>query len=286
MTRWTNCLMLLGVLCFVPERLVAQITVPNEIAPYMPIVAGCNCIVPENGEATFQWRTSAHGIPVENGTMLHIWAAPGEHTIEVAVLILTYQEVLVYIPNPEFPNDISKGRIEKRKFVSNVDTQQYSKRFKVTGTPTPPEPTPPPDPPTPPNPPPTGFAAEVRKWLTNLKAAVPAAYSNPRAIDIGNNYGSVAAQALAVEQMYDITAFTNRTRELNQVTIPDPAHRTAWGTHVLVPLAKYQADLANSRGVDVYKDEAGIAKIWIETGEAFRNATITMAFQEKNLKTP
>lgn len=270
--RWVLYFMCSSLLLLiVPCVLYGQITVPDEIAPHEPIIAGCNCILPQGGIAEFIWRTDqlSKSAPVENGTKLHVWAGPGSHYIET--IVIAYREMMVFVPDPQFPNDPAKAKPEKIRVYINM--QRFDKTYKVTGTPTPPPPgpDPPPPPPPPPGPTPAGFAGEVAKMLSALKAASPSAYSKAKALRVGGTFASVAAQAVATQDKYDIIAFVSATKANNESIIPI-AERAVWSTHVLAPIAKYQDNLAKMRGIDIFNDEAGLAKIWVETAEAMTEA--------------
>jgi hypothetical protein len=253
--------------------LLGQLTVPDVVAPYEPIVIGCNCIVPENGEASFIWsvdsKSKFRGVPEEAPVRIHVWAPPGAHSAEAVVIVKTFQEFTILIADPA---DSSKTITKKVKLPVNFDIQRYSKSY-VVGTPGPgpaPGPDPPPDPspgPGPGPPPPADpFAAEVRKWL---KAVPPSSYSIVGAMAIADNYQAVASEAVATQANFDILAFSAKTKEKNHATLSVTGVQP-WVEPFFRPLAQYQSKLAEQRGIDIYKDEAGLARIWSETAKAIK----------------
>lgn len=249
------------------------LTIQPEYDPHAPIVAGCDCIIPQNAQSQFSWRYDAGTKALEgaDARKLYVWAPPGEHWVECTVMIQTYREITVWVPDEANPNDISKAKVQKVKIAEGFTVNHYDATFKVRGTPLPPGPVPPgpvpPGPIPPPGPTPTGLAAQVQTWLK----AVPAAqYSKAKALAIADNYLSIGSQGgdPARNSGWDLQAFTTRTKELNQQTL-STAEIAAWSPAFFKPLAEAQAKLFAERGLTT-TDKAGLSKIWTETGEAIK----------------
>jgi hypothetical protein len=68
----------------------AQIQVPAETPPHVPIVA--TCAMPLVGEPQFTWSASPNAslIVSADGKTAHIWAPPGEHRLEVLALSIDW----------------------------------------------------------------------------------------------------------------------------------------------------------------------------------------------------
>jgi hypothetical protein len=253
-------------LCLLPGVAMAQLTVPDVVAPYEPIVIGCNCIIPEGGEADFHWTVDSKskyvGVPADKPTKLHVWAPPGPHSVEALVIVKTFQSFTILVNK-------DTGETREVRLPVNFDIQRYSKSYTVGDKPLPPDNPDNPDNPDPPPPPPITdpFAKEVQNWL----AAVPnEIYAHSLALAIADNYQAVASEAVATQTMYDILAFVAKTKEKNQQTLG--ANIARWVPPFFQPLAVYQDKLAKERGIDIYRDEAGLAKLWRETADAIRKA--------------
>ncbi len=252
----------------------AQLTVADNYEPHVPIVAGCNCIVPDNGTVQFMWQVDvgSKAIASEDNKKLYIWAPPGTHNVEAVVAITVFNEMLVWVPDPKDPSDINKAKVKTVKTLVSFDVQRYTKSYTVGKSPgpgpnPPPGPGPGPGPLPPPGPlPDSAFAKEAYSWLK----AVPAAnYTKEKAIAIADNYASTAAQAVATSG-WNLAAFVGATKNLNQqkLSVDDIS---AWATPFFNPLAQYQQKLFTERNLTT-SDTAGIAKIWKETADAIRAA--------------
>src|SRR5690606_10932654 len=136
----------------------AQITLPDESPPHTPIIAGCNCVIPEGAEIRIVWRGDDDCSVIPVGNQAHLWAPPGNHELSMTLVWMQFDEVEV------------NGK--KLRVLLAWDMQAYSRQFTVTGPGPEPQPTPPnppgPNPPTPPTP--GDFAAQVRAAI----ALVPA----------------------------------------------------------------------------------------------------------------
>lgn len=242
-----------------------QITVPDEVQPFEPIIAGCNCIVPKDGQVTFLWRvdSKSRSVPVNDSKVLHIWAGPGEHWIDVVAIVQTFREVTILEPDPTDPADLTKAKPVKIRIPTSFpDIQRYDKTYNVLGA----TPTPTPIPGPGPGPTPTGFAGEVRKWLQ----AVPEGfYKREKILMVADNFDAVVAKEAAVAGTYpDLQAFTFAVKALNQrdlttneiMVYTEPFFR---------PLAQYQSKLFADRGLTT-RDIPGLKKLYTDTAEAIR----------------
>lgn len=264
-------LLSLSLFFLMSSSLLAQLNIPDRVSPFRPIVAGCSCIVPPNGAIDIMWRydSTVFALPVNGDKELHIWTIPGNHWIELTALIKTYRDLKVFVPDPNFPTDPTKAKLETIKVLEKFDIQRYQKDFVAEGIPPPgpgPDPPPPgPDPP-PPGPGPGGFAGQVQGWLKGL---APGMYSKEKALKVGSNYASVSAQAVATSG-WNLEAFVAATKIANQKVFTTPAETAEWGTKVFNPLAVKQQMLFTERNLNT-SDVQGIAQLWRDTADAFKN---------------
>lgn len=258
--------------------LLAQITVADRYEPYQPIIAGCNCIVPESGTVQFLWSVDSQSkaIPSEDNKKLYIWAPPGNHSVDVVAITTVYQELNVWVEDPKFPGDPTKAILKKIKSMLSQDVQRYNKNYTVGTAPPGPSPGPGPAPgpdPTPPGPGPSPGPGPLDDFTTNalswLKAIPANNYSKEKAYSIADNYSAIAAQAVATSG-WDLNAFVNQTKQLNQkkLSTDDIA---AWSQPFFYPLANHQSKLFTERKLDT-KDAMGIAKLWNDTAKAIKGA--------------
>jgi len=259
-------------LCLWEVPATAQINVPDHLDPYQPIVAGCQCIVPQNGKAQFMWEADGNSkyIPSDDGTKLYIWAPPGNHSVNVLVIVQSFKDVQVVVVDPADPNNKDKWTFKTISVVDSFDVQRYSKNYTVGDTP-PPGPTPGPTPnptPTPtPTPTPDDFTALAQKWLKDIP---PASYSKDLALAIADNYSSVASQAVATSG-WDLNAFVSHTKALNTAKLSDPQKLQDWLNHFFVPLAQYQQTQFDARHLQP-TDTAGLAQLWRDKAAAIKGA--------------
>jgi hypothetical protein len=137
--------------------LLSQINVPDRVDPYAPIVATCDVQAAKGSTISYSWDS-------DDGTKLRVdggnratacaWAPPGAHSLKCVAVIQSFTEMVVWVPDTNSPNDISKAKLQTIKLLTASDVKSYNKSFTVGD----PAPTPPPGPtPTPgpgPNPPP------------------------------------------------------------------------------------------------------------------------------------
>jgi hypothetical protein len=263
-----NILSILFCLLCIPA--FAQLNIPDRVDPYDPIVAGCQCILPENGEAQFRWKLDEHckGITSADGKQMYIWSPPGTHEISCFVTTELYQYIDVWVPDPNAPDDVTKAKRQKIKILLSFDTQEYSKTFTVG-------PAPPPTPPTPPTPPvppsPDGdFAQAALSWM---KAIPSSSFNKDKMGKVADSYTAVAAQAAATTG-WTLQAFNSATKDkvAQVLTSTDIA---AWRDPFFLPLADKQASIFNDRKLST-TDVPGIVKLWNETATAIKSALASM----------
>lgn len=80
-----------------------------------------------------------------DGREFIVTGTPGKYAVKVTVSL--YETITVFVRNPEFPDDITKGKLVDRRFLVTNGGENYTKDFAIVGT------TPPPTPPKPPTPP-------------------------------------------------------------------------------------------------------------------------------------
>lgn len=75
-----------------------------------------------------------------------ITGTPGKYAVVVTVRL--YETITIFVRNPEFPDDITKGKLVDRRFRVDGGDQKYTVEFAIVGAapPTPPTPPTPPEP--------------------------------------------------------------------------------------------------------------------------------------------
>lgn len=253
----------------------AQIIVNEVYQPFERIIAVCDLDVDEGVDVRYQWRSDLKDEQIsvlEDGRLLHIWAQPGNHWLEV--IVVTQKVRILEIPkfDPEDPKNWEKVTWEKVRVAESLDVSRYDSQFKVEGTaPGPgPDPGPTPDIPDTPDPPApvAGFAGEVRKWLQAMPAG---AYKKEIVVAIGDSYLSVGSQGSdpARNQGWSLDAFRTKTRDLNREAIEANGGEILQWDGFMRNLAQYQADLYAQRGLTT-TSVAKIAELWTETGNALK----------------
>lgn len=251
-----------------------QILIPDQVKPYTPIVGRCDCVIPPNSSVTLNWRADekSNVIQVTDDKGLsnvHVWAAPGKHWLEVTVITQFFRELVVWVPDPKHPDDITKAKLEKIKITDRYDIQRYEKTYTVLGQtpgpdidPKPDDPDPKPD-----DPIPTGLAGKVVGW------AKDAGISKTDLSIIADNYLSVGSQGgdPARSTGWDLSAFTAKTKELNLQNI-GVDKIASWNKAFFTPLATWQSETFKDRKLTT-KDREKIAELWTETGEAIKTAS-------------
>jgi hypothetical protein len=257
---------------------LGQLTIPDVVKPYAKIVAGCDCIIPEGADVTFDWSFSQFvDYEVSKDTYkAYLWAPPGDHEADVLVVIREYKEILTLKVDPLDPNNRDKWTLVTTRILNAVDWQRFSKRFKISGTPGPgpvpgPDPPPPgPDPTPGPGPTPTDpLAKKIHGWL----AAVPRQYyTKEKVLKFADVYSSVASRAVATSDVQNIEAFLNITKLDNaKVVNNDPIEAEAWRVPFFVPLGKETKALYDSRALQP-NDVRGIAQLWNDISKALKAA--------------
>ena len=251
-------------LCF-PFVCHAQLTVPDLVPPYEPIIVGCNCIVPENGVAQFMWRTDqlSKYREVENGTKLHVWAAPGPHYAEAIVIVRTFAEFTIQVADPKDP---TKMILQKMKLPTSFNIQRYDKNYTVGTIPVPPGPGPNPPGPNPPGPTPSDpFVAEILKAIQ----ATPT-YDSAKMKMIADTYDGVAGAAVATTSVPNLDAFNILTKAAISEKI-GVATVAAWSESFFKPMGVLLSQEFAKRALKV-NDVPGIAKLWRDYAAAVRAA--------------
>lgn len=110
--------------------------------------------------AKVTWNFSAGLITKDaqaDGLRLWGWAKPGKQTVKATVVVVKTRKVTVFVPDPAFPNDVTKAKIGTLDVFESYSSEVLADEFIQKGgidpdpTPIPPGPDPPkPDPPIPP----------------------------------------------------------------------------------------------------------------------------------------
>lgn len=129
----------------------AQIVAPEESKLGEPIVASIESDAPEGAKVVYDWRSGAgvSFLPVDEGRSLHVWAKPGTHRLECTVATQVIRKIVVFVPDPEFPTDVTKAKLQTLEIAESLDVKRHEATFKVEGgtpEPEPPKPLPEPTP--------------------------------------------------------------------------------------------------------------------------------------------
>ena len=142
--RWLSVFGCLFLGLFLASEVGAQITIPDEVELGEPIVAGCECVVPEGSETRVSWslqnlgKGKAQFVP-DTGTdfTVYVWAEPGKYKLTNSVVYVQYQEI-------EVPT--ADGGTQTIKSLIDFGLQNYEREFTVVGKIPSPDPEPDPDP--------------------------------------------------------------------------------------------------------------------------------------------
>jgi len=121
-----------ALLCLLPGVASAQIIMPDVIEPYKKIKAGCDCIIPEGGSLQILWKADAATQieAVRDGLECFAWAPPGPHWLDAVVITYTNQKV--FVPDPQFPEDLSKAKVQIIKIIDPLNgVQRFDRAFLV-----------------------------------------------------------------------------------------------------------------------------------------------------------
>ena len=137
---------------------VAQITVPAETEPHLPIVATVTAPIPDGARFDGTWKLEgAHFLP-DGQNKIYIWAKPGEYRLEFSGLWLHLKDVTF--------TDGAGQEITITSYLGHGFVDE-SATFKVTGD------TPDPDPDPDPQPGPSPIAADGLKVLIVRESGQP-----------------------------------------------------------------------------------------------------------------
>lgn len=122
----------------------AQIIAPAESKLGEPIVASVQGDAPEGAKVVYDWRSGAgvSFLPVDEGRSLHVWAKPGTHRLECTVATQVIRKIVVFVPDPAFPTDVTKAKLQTLEIAESLDVKRHEATFKVEGG-SPPGPEPP-----------------------------------------------------------------------------------------------------------------------------------------------
>jgi len=101
-----------------------------------------------------------------DGLRLWGWAKPGKQTVKATVVVVKTRKVTVFVPDPNFPNDVTKAKLDTLEIFESYTSEVLQDEFtQLGGVEPPPVPPVPPNPPNPPVPPqPVGIKAAVLVW--------------------------------------------------------------------------------------------------------------------------
>lgn len=140
-------------LCLLSGTASAQITIPDEVKLGKPVVAGCDCIVPENAETRVSWSLESLGAGsgeyvIDSGSdfTVYVWGEPGEYRLSNSVVWVQAEEIEV---------QLADGTSRKIRSLIDWGTSNYERTFKITGSVPNPDPAPVPNPNPGPKPDPT-----------------------------------------------------------------------------------------------------------------------------------
>lgn len=127
----------------VGKFVTVKIKLPEPSEPGLSIEKTVEFMAPTG--ATWDKHDCAEGS--ESFSEYLLVGTPGKYTVTVTVRL--YETITVFVRNPDFPDDITKGKLVDRRIRVDGGNEVYARSFAIAG-PTPPDP--PPTPPTPPKP--------------------------------------------------------------------------------------------------------------------------------------
>lgn len=126
------------------QAAIAQIVVPADSKLGEPIVATVQGEAPADAKVVYDWRSGAgvSFLPVDDGQTLHVWAKPGSHRLECTVATQVIRKIVVFVPDPKFPEDVTKAKLQTLEIAESLDVKRHEATFTVEGS-IPPGPEPP-----------------------------------------------------------------------------------------------------------------------------------------------
>jgi hypothetical protein len=176
----------------------AQITIPDSVDIGKPIVAGCDCVIPEAAETRVSWFLESMGdgqgeIAIDTGSnfIAYVWAEPGKYKLTNSVMWVQTQDIQV--PGVD-------GEVQVIKSLIDWGASTYEKQFDVIGVVPEPIPDPEPNPEPGPNPGPNpGPSPDVPSDQWDLGKTIYAeamklpAGPRAKANDLADNFDAVSA---------------------------------------------------------------------------------------------
>lgn len=118
----------------------ALVVDPPESQPYQPIIAGCNCIVPNAPDCdvkiTWVLDERCKGIASKDNTQMYLWSPPGDHEISVTVEAKIYDSFVAIVKDPADPTKTIEKTV---RYLTDISHDTYTATFSVI-VPTPPIP--------------------------------------------------------------------------------------------------------------------------------------------------
>jgi len=190
MLRTIFCFALLG--C---TTAAAQITIPDTVERDRPMVAGCDCIIPEGSEVSFSWGLEksspdsvAEFIQVSDST-IHIWAGPGTFKLTTDI---------VWVQFEEFEITLDDGTKKKIRSLLDWGHSKYQRSFTVKGS-IAPDPDPEPGPEPGPDPDPVNVPSDewdLGKTIYTEAMKIPAA-PRAKAKELADNFDAISGRIAA-----------------------------------------------------------------------------------------
>ena len=193
---------------------LADINVPSEIEPHVPIVIDFSAPLPKDAEIKYIWTISepAAHIVSDKGDKVYVWAKPGRYSVGLTVVWMQTKEISL------------AG--EKIKVLLGWDLKNYNKYFVVQDKDGP-DPNPNPNP----NPNPTGFGKMVFDSLEKVSSVVRNKMVDVRQADgnilqrksqdvVKKNYADIAKEAEKNPDSWDAATMVNEVKVRNISSLP------------------------------------------------------------------
>lgn len=205
----------------------AQIDVEPRYDPYRPIVVACTVPVPDGWELTVRWRVRSPQTATSDwltvGTSAHVWASPGQHTVEMRARLLQRATI---IDQDGTSHNVIIG-------IEDIDDER---RFTVGGTP---DPDPGPDPDPDPNgdePIPEGTYGLIRRSY-EWAMLVPVNHRTLKIDAVAKNFADASKSTANPSVMLE------NLRQANLKVLPNPsAERTSW-LRFFEPWSEYMSEM-------------------------------------------
>lgn len=150
-----NTLILLSLVLLSQDTSTLKVKSVYEVGE--PIEIGCVCAPAPGKTIVLTWKAPTLTLRDKDQFTKYAWAKPGNHRVDVDVFIIKTRIIKVFVPDPDFPADVTKAKLQDFEVLDGVPTSEklegmFVQKGSVTPDPPPVDPDDPVDPPPPPAP--------------------------------------------------------------------------------------------------------------------------------------